>query len=239
MISPHHKVLIIEDDEIYRFELSDFLIQEGYEVFQATTGHHIVNEIDRHQINLLILDLSLPGLNGFEIAETVKSVYPSVGIILLTGRTARTDRIEGYNRGADIYLAKSTVDYEEILAAIGSLERRFETVSTNHSWSIHVDSGMLTNTQSGTQLQLTISEALLIKLLIPAPNRVLESETIISEIERHQLRQSPDKRSLENIVSRLKVKIATSFGVDQKSHPIIRPVRGIGYQLIYPIVLSR
>lgn len=237
MSPPHNKVLIIEDDEIYRYELSDFLSQAGYEVIQATTGQNINEEIGLHHINLMILDLSLPGLNGFEIAQQVKTVYSTVGIILLTGRTARADRIEGYKSGADIYLAKSTADHEEILAALGSLERRFETKPATSIWSLDAETHKLYNAQLDKHLQLTTTEAQLIKLLITAPNRLLENDTIFCEFERHHIRKSLDKRSIENIVSRLKRKVFDFFEYDQKASPIIRSVRGIGYQLNYKIML--
>lgn len=239
MTSLRNKVLIIEDDEIYRYELTDFLTQSGYEVYQAVTGQNVNDEIELNTINLLILDLSLPGLNGFEIARKVKSVYTTIGIILLTGRTSRSDRIEGYHSGADIFLAKSTANHEEILAALGSLERRFEIKSTHTTWTLHSDSSELFNTQQDKSLQLTAIEAHLLKLLLTANNRILENDTIISELERYHLKKSLDKRSLENIVSRLKHKIFVTFGYDQKASPIIRSVRGIGYQLTYAIVLIR
>lgn len=235
----NNRVLIIEDDEIYRYELTDFLTHAGYEVFQATTGQNVNEEIDLKNINLLILDLSLPGMNGFEIAQQVKAVYSTIGIILLTGRTARADRIEGYKSGADIYLAKSTADHEEILAALGSLERRFETIPTHTVWSLHADTGELFNAQQSKNLQLTTTEAHFIKLLITAPNRILENDTVCSEFERLHIRKSLDKRSLENIVSRLKRKIFDTFECDQKTSPLVRSVRGIGYQLNYTIVLVR
>lgn len=239
MIPSHNRILIIEDDEIYRFELSDFLEQAGYQVFQATTGYNANEEINLHNINLLILDLSLPGLNGFEIARKVKAVYSTVGVIVLTGRTARIDRIEGYNSGADIYLAKSTADHEEILAALGSLERRFEIASATAVWNIHSETGRLTNNQTETSLQLTVTETLLIKLLLTAPNHILENDRIFSEIEQRHLRQTLDKRSVENVIARLKIKISDKFKVDQKANPIIRSIRGIGYQLNYSIALIR
>ena len=234
-----NRVLIIEDDEIYRYELTDFLTQAGYEVYQATTGQNVNEEIELHTINLLILDLSLPGMNGFEIARKVKSVYSTIGIILLTGRTSRSDRIESYNSGADIFLAKSTANHEEILAALGSLERRFEIKSTHTIWNLDADTGELFNTQHDKGLQLTATEAYLIKILITANNHILENETIFSELERYHLRKSLDKRSLENIISRLKHKIFDAFKHNQKTSPIIRSIRGIGYQLTYPIILIR
>lgn len=239
MIPSHNRILIIEDDEIYRYELSDFLVQAGYEVFQATTGKSVLEEIDLHQINLLILDLSLPGLSGFEIAQQVKSVYSTIGIILLTGRTARADRIEGYNRGADMYLAKSTADHEEILAALGSLERRSDSAMSTAGWTLQVETGRLTNAQTDTSLQLTVTELLLLRLLVTAPNHILENDRILAEIEQHHSRQMLDKRSLENVMTRLKRKVFEQFEIDQKANPIIRSIRGIGYQLNYSISIVR
>lgn len=239
MSPSNNRVLIIEDDEIYRYELSDFLTQSGYEVFQATTGQNVNEEIDLNKISLLILDLSLPGLNGFDIAQQVKAAYSTVGIMMLTGRTAIADRIGGYNSGADIYLGKSTADHEEILAALGSLERRFEKTPASTTWSLHADTGVLFNAQHDKNLQLTAIETHLIKLLITAPNRILENDTIFSEFERLQIKKTLDKRSLENIISRLKRKVLETFECDQKPSPIIRSIRGIGYQLNYSIVLAR
>jgi len=235
----NNRVLIIEDDEIYRFELSDFLKRSGYEVFEANTGQNVNDEIDLNQINLLILDLSLPGLSGFEIAQQVKTVYSTVGIILLTGRTARADRIEGYQRGADIYLGKSTADHEEILAALGSLERRFETTPINTTWSMRTETGELFNTHYDKSLILSPTETHLIKILMTAPDHILENDRIFAELENHHVRKSLDKRSLENIISRLKKKVFDTFHHDQKTSPIIRSIRGIGYQLNYAIVLVR
>jgi len=86
---------------------------------------------------------------------------------------------------------------------------------------------------------LTVTELLLLRLLVTAPNHILENDRILAEIEQHHSRQMLDKRSLENVMTRLKRKVFEQFEIDQKANPIIRSIRGIGYQLNYSISIIR
>ncbi len=225
-VSPSFTIAIVEDDSIFREEMSYFLRANGHRVIELVTGAALSDILARARIDLLVLDLNLPGLNGFEIAEQIKAQAASIGIIMLTARTALPDRIKSYEAGADIYLAKPTSP-DEILAAIGSLGRRLQKTSAVLSWRLYCLSRSLVSPDLSRKILLTGMEQDTLLALRRAPMQTLNIEMLIALAQHHNL--SATRRGLENIISRLRRKM--NLGGESSTDVAIRASRGVGYQL--------
>jgi len=225
------KIAIVEDDAILREELSHFLQAHHFKVYEANNSLGLSDLLLREALDILILDLNLPGQSGFEIAQPVRKTHPKIGIVMLTARTALADRIKSYEHGADIYLPKPTPP-QELLAAIHSLSRRV-VESKPSGWILHLQSGQLTPPNGETRISLLASESLLLSALSQAPNQCLESESICEILSEQLMAEAMTKRSLENVISRLRKKIQPMLSGAERR--IIRSVWGTGYQLCLPL----
>jgi len=228
------KIAVVEDDAILREEISHFLSANGFDVAELVTGLALDTLLEQQAVDLIILDLNLPGLNGFEIAKRVKSRYAHIGIIMLTARTALPDRIKSYESGADIYLPKPTAP-SEILAALNSLGRRLGIGARNAGWCMHIMRRMLQGPLDSQRVLLTSIEQSLILTLAGAPELTMDAQALCESLSASGDAHQITRRALENLISRLRKKIAEV----EPDENIIRSVRGIGYQLCLPIsVLS-
>jgi len=225
------KIAIIEDDAILREELSQFLQAHQFKVYEANNSLGLNDLFRISALDVLILDLNLPGQSGFEIAQSIRKKYPQIGIVMLTARTALADRIKSYEHGADIYLPKPTPP-QELLAAINSIARRI-TNSKSNGWNLYTKSGRLVAPDGVHQITLLPSEILLLKTLSQAPNQCLESESICETLSEQSPTDIVTKRALENILSRLRKKILPLLKDPERR--IIHSVWGSGYQLYLPL----
>lgn len=225
-------IAIVEDDAILREELAHFLRSHDFEVIELLTGVALYDVLNQRSVDLIILDLNLPGLSGFDIAKQIKERLPSVGIVMLTARTSLPDRVKGYDSGADIYLPKPTLP-AEILAAINSLSRRLGQTQVEQPWRLLTTRYLLQGPLDGHRVGLTHVEQQLLLCLAQAPNMAVDADTICNELATVVRDTYFTRRALENIISRLRKKVADSDMTD--SLPFIRSVRGMGYQLCVPI----
>ena len=118
------KILVLEDEYSIRSFVTINLKREGYEVFEASTGEEAVEVFEKNNdIRLAILDVMLPGIDGFEVLKRLREKSPSIGIIMLTARTHEQDKVLGLEYGADDYISKP-FSPTELVARIRSLTRR-------------------------------------------------------------------------------------------------------------------
>ena len=227
------KIAIVEDDVILREELSQFLQARNFEVLEANSGLALNDILLKEIIDLIILDLNLPGQSGFDIAKAVRSQFPKIGIVMLTARTGLMDRVKSYEHGADIYLPKPTPPLE-LLGAINSVARRVAEKSPS-SWVLFTKSGQLIPPDGITKIDLVAIESLLLRALAQAPNYSLESESICEILSEQIATETMTKRSLENIMSRLRKKIQPTLRGHERR--IIHSVWGTGYQLCLPLTI--
>jgi len=229
------RIAIVEDDAILREELAYFLGENGFLVSQVNNGSSLDELLMYENIKLIILDVSLPGQNGMIIAKRLRTSFPNLGIIMLTARTGLVDRIQSYENGADIYLPKPTPALE-LLAAVKSLERRLKETELPQSWSLDFLRRQLKPPTDTKPIDLTAMEVYLLSALATAPNQTLDFESIQELLKIKYDFKELTKRALENLISRLRIKISLSIG-DEKVR-CIQSVWGAGYQLCLPIVIN-
>ena len=229
--APVH-VLAVDDDPSIRQMIADYLADNDMQVTAVGSGREIADIMERHTIDLLILDLKLPGEDGMQIARHLRA-ESDVPIIMLTGRKDEADRVMGLELGADDYLTKP-FSPRELLARIRALLRRsraHETIADGLSrirayrfagWELNVRLRRLRSPQ-GEIIPTTNSEFNLLVAFLAAPQRVLSREQLLELSRLHD--DEVYDRSVDVQVGRLRRKIEAKGTQTQ----LIRTERGAGY----------
>ena len=221
------KIAVVEDHEDLRELFVDFLKLQFHDV----AGFCCADDLDEHlagqDVDLLILDLNLPGEDGFSIARRMRHAHPELHIIMVTARTAVEERIKGYASGADLYLSKP-LSQAELGAAVGSVARRVADAA-NRRTTLMLDTVRLVLHGNQAEVALGKADAVLLKSLAEAPGRKLEYWRLMELLD-----LAPDdkgKSSLEVRIWRLKKKMAEAGAPD----PAIKSLWKEGYQLCAPV----
>ncbi|MFM1955508.1 MAG: hypothetical protein RIR20_328 [Pseudomonadota bacterium] len=225
------QIAIVEDDNILREELAHFMSRQGFKVFEANTANTLNDLLLTNKIDLLILDINLPGQSGLEITKNIRAVFPKIGIVMLTARTSLQDKLAGYEIGADFYLPKPT-PVEELLAAVMTLKRRISGEDSSN-WKLDTSKRLLIVNQD-ISITLTATESVLLFAFANAPNRILDIGVICDVLSEKSPESEVSKRSIENLISRLRKKI-TEAVTSAEQDKIIQSVWNQGYQLCLPI----
>jgi len=241
MLAPVH-VLAVDDDPSIRQMIADYLTDNDMQVTAVASGKEIAEVMARHTIDLLILDLKLPGEDGMQIARNLRT-ESDVPIIMLTGRKDEADRVMGLELGADDYLTKP-FSPRELLARIRALLRRSrarETIADGLSrirayrfagWELNVRLRRLKSPQ-GEIIPTTNSEFNLLVAFLAAPQRVLSREQLLELSRLHD--DEVYDRSVDVQVGRLRRKIEPKGTPTQ----LIRTERGAGYMFMASVETVR
>ena len=217
------KIAVVEDHEDLRELFVDFLKLQSHDV----AGFCCADDLDEHlvgkDVDLLILDLNLPGEDGFSIARRLRHAHPDLHIIMVTARTAVEERIKGYASGADLYLSKP-VSPAELGAAVGSVARRVADAADRRT-TLMLDTARLVLRSNQAEVALGKGDAMLLKSLAEAPGRKLEYWRLMELLD--LALDDKGKSSLEVRISRLKKKMAEAGAPD----PAIKSLWKEGYQL--------
>jgi DNA-binding response OmpR family regulator len=224
-------LLLVEDNITLREELSDFLRAEGFTVKVAGDGLEMNRAIERDMPDIVILDLNLPLEDGIDITKRVRASLPDLGLIILSARVRSSDRKEGYESGADIYLTKPT-NPVELVSVIKNLRRRLKPVKTQPNWLLDTMKNTLTSPDNA-EIKLTGSETLLIKELV-LHGRFATHDDLISYVGNPDKDEDSNKLRIEVLISRLRKKLSTHIDPGL----FINVLRGRGYQLKIPIELK-
>ena len=229
------KVLVIDDDRRYCRLISDYLEPLGYLVAATHTGQEGVIEATAHSWHAVILDLMLPGMDGFEVLKQIRT-KSNVPVLMLTSRGDEIDRIVGLEIGADDYLPK-TFSSRELLARLRAVVRRTSmTQRVVHpepsleftAGALHINTGSRVAVFEEELLELTPVEFDLLSCLVRAKGRVLSREQLLEEIRNRNYEVFD--RSIDVHISALRKKLND----DPKDPRFIRTLRSAGYMLIDP-----
>ena len=234
-VNTHHgesHVLIVDDDGQIRQLAAKFLRANGLRVSQARDGVEMHEMLRSATIDLIVLDVMLPGRNGLELCKDLR-VTSTVPVIMLTAKGDETDKIVGLEVGADDYVAKP-FNPRELLARIKAVLRRTAASASAKTgraqrgfmfdgWSVDLLRRELTN-PDGVMVDLSGGEFDLLLAFLEAPNRILSRDHLL-DAARNRMSGSFD-RSIDVLVSRLRRKIEQGFA---QSPDTIKTVRGAGY----------
>jgi len=224
-------VLLVEDNLTLRDELSDFLRAEGFRVRVTGDGQEMNKAIEIAMPDILILDLNLPLEDGIDITKRIRSSLPELGIIILSARVRSSDRKDGYESGADIFLTKPT-NPVELVSVIQNLHRRLKPVKTQTTWQLDTIKNIITS-PSGIEIKTTGSETMLLKELI-LHGRFATHENLISYVGDPDKDEETNKLRIEVLISRLRKKLSPHIDPSL----FINVLRGRGYQLKVQIELK-
>ncbi|MCL4113453.1 UNVERIFIED_CONTAM: hypothetical protein GTU68_008704 [Idotea baltica] len=177
------KIFYVEDDETLGFVTKDNLEISGYEVFHFTNGNDAIQSFNPNDYDLCLLDVMLPGIDGFEIARRIRKVSLQIPIIFLTAKSMKEDRIEGLLLGGDDYITKP-FSIEELILKINVFLRRKEIVGNVDKSEFIIgkftlDYKNLILSSEDSSKSLTLKEAELLKFLIKNKNEVVKRSDIL------------------------------------------------------------
>jgi two-component system response regulator ResD len=220
------KILIVDDEEQLRSLVRLYLEEEGFEVEEATDGREALLKINQHEYDLVILDLMMPEVDGWEVCRQVRRDNRNIPIIMLTAKTEVEDKLMGFDTGADDYVGKP-FDPRELIARIHALLRRTKTEETNERIAIAT---LLLNPTArsasvkGSKLSLTAKEFDLLWLMAKNKGRVFSREELLQLVWGHDF--LGESRTVDSHMKNLREKLRKA-GLDD----LIHTVWGVGYKL--------
>lgn len=221
------KILIVEDEHRIAAALKQGLQQENYAVDVCYDGQDGYAAASAEEYDSILLDVMLPGLNGFEICSKLRADGNHTPILMLTAKDQSRDVVQGLNAGADDYLAKPFA-FEVLLARINALLRRpQQTVSsTLTAGNLELDTLSKTVNRGGQPIHLSSKEFALLEYLLRNKNQVLSKNNIISHVWDFDADILPN--TVEVFVAYLRNKIDKPF---KKQPALLQTVRGFGYKI--------
>lgn len=220
-------ILIVDDDEKITSMLRRALVFEGYEVHTAANGTLGLREMIVREPDLLILDIMMPEVDGWEVCRRMREAGSTVPVLMLTAKDEVSDRVKGLDNGADDYLVKPFA-LEELLARVRALlRRRSEGEGSGHRLAyedLMLDLHTREVKRGDNQIELTAKEFELLHLFLQNPKRVLARDVIMEKIWGYDY--SGESNVLEVYIAMLRQK-TEEFG-DKR---IIQTIRGTGYVL--------
>lgn len=227
------RILIVDDDPEIRRLLADYLAKNGFEAVVARDGREMAQALDRHAVDLVVLDLNLPDADGLVLCRDLR-VRSSLPVLMLTARGEEADRIVGIEMGADDYLVKP-FSPRELVARIKAVLRRTRALPPNlraeaqrclvfAGWRLDTATRVLT-AADGVVVPLSGGEYRLLRILLEHPNRVLNRDQLTELI--HGRAAEPYDRAIDVQVSRLRQRLRD----DSREPQLIKTVRGEGYVL--------
>jgi two-component system OmpR family response regulator len=230
-MSDNGHILVVDDQKEICDVVQEYLTGEGYRVSTANDGNGMRRALGQSHVDLVILDLMLPGEDGLTLARGLRD-ESGIGIIILTGRGETVDRIIGLEMGADDYLPKP-FHLRELLARVKSVLRRVQSrtgepgqTSRSHAqfagWSLDLSSRELMS-PGGEEVRLTTGEFDLLAAFVNNPNQVLSRDRLLDLARNREA--GPFDRTIDVQVGRLRRKLEE----DPQNPSLIKTVRGSGY----------
>ena len=218
------RILIVDDDEELAGLLSELLTREGFRVDMQHDGPKGLAAALGGGYDLMVLDVMLPGMDGFEILRRVRR-ESRLPVLMLTARGEDEDRIIGLELGADDYLPKP-FNTRELVARVRAIMRRLEERQPGVKFEVNgisIDPGTRDVMRDGVAVEVTTFEFDILETLMRAAGRVVSRDDLMEEL--YGRKATPFDRSVDMHISHLRKKLETD-------KPLIKTVRGVGYQFV-------
>ena len=227
--SPAQRVLVVDDEPNLAEVVTMALRFQGFTVETATSGREALAAVAKFKPHLMVLDVMLPDMDGFEVASRLGAQRAGVPIIFLTARDATEDKIRGLSGGGDDYMTKP-FSLEELVARIRTILRRTGQATPDSGRLVFEDLEMDEEsrevTRAGVPIELTATEYRLLRYLMLNPRRVMTRAQLLDHVWNYDF--GGDGRVLETYISYLRKKL------DAHGPSLIKTVRGVGYALQTP-----
>jgi two-component system OmpR family response regulator len=222
------RVLVVEDEENIADVIAMALRHSGFAVERAAEGRKALSLVRESRPHLVLLDVMLPDLDGFEVARRLREERNETPIIFLTARDTTEDKVRGLSLGGDDYVTKP-FSVEELLARVHSILRRTgvaRRATVLRLADLELDEETREVSRGGRPIELSDTEFRLLRFLLANPRRVLTRAQILDHVWDYDF--DGDARVLETYISYLRKKI------DAGEPPLIQTIRGVGYALRLP-----
>ncbi|GAA6382897.1 response regulator transcription factor [Intestinibacter bartlettii] len=218
-------ILVIEDNKNMRKLICATLKQNGYSTFEAEDGEVGLDVLDTTHIDLIICDIMMPNMNGYEFTETLRDGHCETPIIIVTAKEQLEDKKKGFSIGADDYMVKP-IDFEELILRIGAILRRSKIVN-DHKITIGntiLDYNSLSVTSNGECNTLPKKEFYLLFKLVSSPDTIFTRRQLLDEI--WGMESMADERTVDVHIKRIRERYRDSNDFE------IVTVRGLGYKAV-------
>ena len=218
-------ILVIEDNKNMRKLICATLKQNGYSTFEAEDGEVGLDVLDTTHIDLIICDIMMPNMDGYEFTETLRDGHCETPIIIVTAKEQLEDKKKGFSIGADDYMVKP-IDFEELILRIGAILRRSKIVN-DHKITVGstiLDYNSLSVTYNGECNTLPKKEFYLLFKLVSSPDTIFTRRQLLDEI--WGMESMADERTVDVHIKRIRERYR-----DSKDFEIIT-VRGLGYKAV-------
>jgi two-component system OmpR family response regulator len=226
MTDESHRVLVVDDEPNIVDVIAMALRYQGFEVAEAGTGAEALSQVRSFRPHLIVLDVMLPDMEGFDVAQRLGAQRADVPIIFLTARDSTEDKVRGLTTGGDDYVTKP-FSLEELVARIRTILRRTGAAAPESGHlvfeDLELDEDSMEVTRAGEPIDLTATEYRLLRYLMANPRRVMTRAQLLDHVWDYDF--GGDGRVLETYISYLRKKL------DADGPPLIHTVRGVGYAL--------
>jgi len=225
------RILVVEDEEAIRTGLIDVLVFHGYDVDTAATGPNGLEKALTGKFDLILLDIMLPGMDGYEICNRIRKEDRDQPIIMLTAKTSDEEIIQGLKLGADDYVPKP-FSIQQLVLRIEAVLRRSqvgqEMARTLNLGGIDIDTKNLTGTKDGNEVTFTKREIEVLSYLARNCDRAVSREELLSKVWGYARNLDIETRTVDIHIAKLRRKIEDN----NKAPELLTTVRGAGYRLV-------
>lgn len=219
------KILIVEDDRDLNRTVCAYLAQNGYEAVGCLSADEAYNELYGNVFDMIISDIMMPGVDGFEFAKTIRELNEDIPILFMTARDDFTSKQRGFKIGIDDYIVKP-VDLDELLLRIGAILRRAKIAASKKltAGGLILDADEHTAYLNGEEIQLTVREFNLLYKLLSYPKKTFTRAQLMDEFWDMETTSSP--RTVDVYMTKLREKFKNCDDFD------IVTVHGLGYKAV-------
>ncbi len=225
------RILVVEDEEAIRTGLIDVLVFHGYDVDSAATGPDGLEKALTGKFGLVLLDIMLPGLDGYQICNRIRAADRYQPIIMLTAKTSDDEIIQGLKLGADDYVPKP-FSIQQLVLRIEAVLRRSqlgqEVARTLSIGDIDIDTENLSGVKDGNEVAFTRREIEVLTYLAQNSDRAVSREELLSKVWGYARSLDIETRTVDIHIAKLRRKIEA----DNKAPKFLITVRGAGYRLV-------
>ena len=177
------RILVVDDDKNMRYVMREVLEMENYTVFTAKDGQEALDTVFENHIDLIIVDIMMPRLNGYEFTKEIRSINQSLPILMVSAKQMPEDRKKGFLSGIDDYMSKP-IDNEELLLHVKALLRRVNSASEQRIQigDVVLDYSSFTVTKNENKIELPQKEFQLLFKLLSSPNKIFTRIQLLEEI---------------------------------------------------------
>jgi two-component system, OmpR family, alkaline phosphatase synthesis response regulator PhoP len=235
------EILVVDDEKVITSALSILLSGAGYKVIVAHSGEEAIDQLSMKEPDLIVLDIMMPGLDGYEVCRQVRQQREYTPILMLTAKDESWEKVTGLELGADVYMTKP-FEPGELLAQVKALLRLAKQVRSyaekggdNNDKPLICDPLILYPQQhrillNDKEVKLSPKEFELLHFFMQRPGRVFGRQTLLRQVWGYD--HPDDSRTVDTHIQRLRVKIEA----DPTQPKLLQTVRGFGYQLVPPEV---